>query len=263
MSFRAARSFGALAFAWVVASAFRAATGSIARWATRATGGMHLREGFGKLLQFFFTELAILVGIEFHGVFDHALGAGWRGRAIGTASALRTATLLSATGSAWLSLTLTTGTTTLRISGLRTAALSSTTGSASGTTATAGSTTLWSQFVFGQLAVFVFIERQQRSGCILQFVRRDHAVVIDIEGFDNGDHRWPTTSRPAGASPLSASLTSTSTRSTGRLSHRGRRTGNDQESERPHPAFHGTVSKGLKGSISWASCARTISRDRR
>ena len=178
-----------------------------------------------KLQQFFFAELAIFVGIELHRVFEESFWVMWR-RTTGTIAIVGAATITtSATRSSsrrTTTLLRTTGIATTTSTGCRTVGISSAgsplcvssrstlprTTTSIGTATTFRATTgLRSQFLFGQLAVFVLVERQQCGSRVLQFVGRDHTIVIGVQSLYDR-HRWTT----AAGATLSAGTTWASAR---------------------------------------------------
>jgi hypothetical protein len=227
---------------------------------------------FGEILQLLFAEFAILVRVEFHRVFDHAIGIRSGRWATGSARPpFRSAALTSSTGATGGRSTLSaaTWTGTVWAATIWTAPFRATTYSASTTsllTAASGtactrppracaasavrtaagsarSTTHRSDFVFGQLAVFVLVQRLQRSRRILEFIGRDHTIVIGIESFE--DRR----ASAAGSATLPAARASTRSAATGTagwLSNGCRDTRDNQKSERPRQSFHENISNRVE-----------------
>lgn len=190
---------------------------------------MHPGKIVDELLQFILVEFAVVVGIEFHRVFKHPLGI-WRRRSIETIPhRTTTAGSARATFIFW---------TTPR----------SVTAAAAGTTilwtpsagslpeATGTAATHRAEFVFGQLAILVFVERPQHGRRHFDLLSRNYAIMIGVESFDNRLRRT-TTARPS----RTAGSTRTAPTTTGRLCHGGSGSRECHRRKRPEELFHRNV----------------------
>jgi hypothetical protein len=236
-------------------------------------------EVINEFLQLVFAELAVLVRVELHRVGQHAFRiraarasgstrtaetrttgtatAGSASRtttartagafAIGTTPALRPATFA---GTAFTrtsrSRTATAGTFTLGATpALRSATFAGTVSARttrSRTATTTARTALGTEFVFGQLAVLVLVQLGQGVTGVLQFVGRDHSVMVGIQDFNNRGAAAARTTRTAGATTARTSRAAR-VAATGWLSERGRRRSNGNQTERQDQSFHGGFPK--------------------
>lgn len=237
---RTARAFGSVAPFGRSISFGRATSTSTAitfRWSTfRRPAAAHV---FRELQQLGLAELAVFVRIELHRVFEKSFrvmrrrtigitapfwsasitasatgtASGWStafgwttriatasigGWTIRSASTLRSPIRIASTSSAW--------SITSRSALPRTTILTATSIETASAIWTA--TGLWSHFVFGQFAVFVLIKRQQRGARVLDFIGRDHAVMIGIERFHDRRATATGTARTSGSTTLSTARSS-------------------------------------------------------
>jgi hypothetical protein len=168
------------------------ATGSVTT--TRGTLGKSLCHGF----QFLLVEHAILVGIATLDHASHSLGdflgiqlavlvlvvgqhpldeLFWAEATLGSRLGLSWTTI-----SSWLSRTITGATPT---ASCRLSWSSASTPASTGSRLSTSRTELWHDLLAGKLAILVAVKFLQCSGCILDFLGRDLAILVRVQGGDD------------------------------------------------------------------------------